>query len=147
MFRFHLETEINKPLDQVTRLFTNRDLLPKWQPGLLSSEQIENYPFPKYKLLLSFGRRKMVMMETITRHELPFHFEGTYEMKGVFNRMVNTFEASGPQKTRWICESEFRFTGLMKIIAFFMKDGFRDQSRVIMENFKRFAEKEIGGRN
>lgn len=141
MVRFHLETEINKPLEEVTRLFSNRDLLPKWQPGLLSSEQIESYPYPKYKLLLSFGRRKMEMMETIIRNELPGHFEGTYEMKGVFNRNINKFESSGSQKTRWTCESEFRFTGLMKLIAFFMRDGFREQSRVIMGNFKRFAEK------
>lgn len=141
MVRFHLETEINKPLEEVTRLFGNRDLLSKWQPGLLSSEQIESYPYPKYKLLLSFGRRKMVMMETITRNELPVHFEGTYEMKGVFNRNINTFEQAGVQKTRWVCESEFRFSGLMKFIAFFMRDGFREQSRVIMANFKKFAEK------
>ena len=141
MVRFRLETEINKPLEDVTRLFSNRDLLPKWQPGLLSSEQIESYPYPKYKLLLSFGRRKMMMMETITRSELPFHFEGTYEMKGVFNRNVNRFESSGPQKTRWVCESEFRFSGLMKLIAFFMRSGFREQSRVIMANFKKYAEK------
>lgn len=141
MVRFHLETEINKPLEEVTRLFSNRDLLPKWQPGLLSSEQIESYPFPKYKLLLSFGRRKMVMMETITRNELPLRLEGTYEMKGVFNRNINTFEPAGPRKTRWVCESEFRFSGLMKVIAFFMRDGFREQSRVIMTNFKKYAEK------
>ncbi len=141
MIRFHLETEINKPLEQVTSLFSNRELLPKWQPGLLSSEQVESYPFSKYKLLLSFGRRKVVMMETITRNELPIHFEGTYEMKGVFNRNINKFESSGPHKTRWTCESEFRFTGLMKLIAFFMRDGFREQSRVIMANFKSFAEK------
>lgn len=142
MVRFHLETEINKPLEEVTRLFSNRDLLPKWQPGLLSSEQIESYPYPKYKLMLSFGRRKMVMMETIVRNELPALFEGTYEMKGVFNKNINTFTSAGPQKTRWVCESEFRFTGLMKLIAFFMRSGFREQSRVIMANFKRFAEKQ-----
>jgi hypothetical protein len=145
MVRFHLETEINKPLEEVTRLFSNRDLLPKWQPGLLSSEQIESYPYPKYKLLLSFGRRKMEMMETIIRNELPGHFEGTYEMKGVFNRNINKFQSAGPHQTRWTCESEFRFTGLMKLIAFFMKSGFREQSRVIMANFKRFAEKSAVG--
>ena len=96
MVRFRLETEINKPLEEVTRLFSNRDLL--------------------------------------------VHFEGTYEMKGVFNRNINTFQSSGPHKTRWTCESEFRFTGLMKLIAFFMRSGFREQSRVIMANFKKFVE-------
>jgi hypothetical protein len=141
MVRFRLETEINKPLDEVIKTYGNRDLLLKWQPGLISSEQIESYPYPKYKLLLSFGRRKLVMMETILRNELPKHFEVTYEMKGIFNRNINSFTSSGPQKTLWKCEAEFRFTGLIKLIAFFMHEGFREQTRVIMANFKKFAEK------
>ena len=140
MLRFQLETEIHKPLDHVIKLFTNRALLHKWQPGLLSSEQMESYPYPRYKLKFNFGRRKMEMTETILRNELPAHFEGTYEMKGVFNRINNSFEAKGPGTTKWTCITEFRFSGLMKIISIFMKDGFRQQSTVIMNNFKNFAE-------
>jgi hypothetical protein len=140
MLRFQLETEIQKPIEDVTRLFANRALLTKWQPGLLSSEQTETYPHPTYKLKFDFGRRKMVMTETILRNELPSHFEGTYEMKGIFNRIHNTFETTGPRSTKWTYTTEFRFSGLMKIISFFMKDGFRKQSEVIMKNFKKFAE-------
>jgi hypothetical protein len=140
MLKYQLETEIHKPLDQVTRLFSNRALLAKWQPGLLSSEQIETYPHTKYKLMFEFGRRKMAMTETILRNELPMHFDGTYEMKGVFNRIYNSFEATGPDKTLWVCNTEFRFTGLMSLVAFFMKGNFKKQSAVIMSNFKRFAE-------
>lgn len=140
MVRYQIETEINKPIDQVAKLFANRSLLPKWQPGLLSSEQIESYPVLKYKLMMAFGKRKMVMTETILRNELPKHLEGTYEMKGVHNRIRNSFEATGPGTTRWICESEFRFTGLMSVIALFMRGDFKKQSEVIMRNFKNFVE-------
>lgn len=148
MVRYQIETEINRPLDQVTRLFVNRSLLPKWQPGILSSEQIESYPYPKYKLMMGFGKRKMAMIETILRNELPAHFEGTYEMKGIYNRVHNSFEAKGTDSTRWIVDSEFRFKGLMSVIAIFMKADFKKQSEVIMSNFKKFAEsyKETGSR-
>jgi len=141
MLRFQLETEIQKPLDQVITLFTDRSLLTEWQPGLLSSEQVESFPHPKYILRFNFGRRKMEMTETILRNELPAHFDGTYEMKGVVNLIHNSFEAKGPGITKWTCTTEFRFSGLMKVVSIFMKDGFRQQSEVIMKNFKRYAER------
>jgi len=140
MLRYQREILINKPIDQVIKVFGNRDLLFKWQPGLLSSEQVESYPYPKYKLLLAFGRRKIVMTETIVRNQLPMHFDGTYEMKGIFNRNNNTFTSEGPNVTLWTCDAEFRFSGVMKIVAFFMKAGFKKQSAMIMRNFKGYVE-------
>ena len=140
MIAYKLEIVINKPLDEVIRTFANRDKIALWQPGLLSSELVESQPYPTYKLLFQFGRRKMEMTETILRNELPLHFDGTYKMKGVFNTVRNRFEKNGPLSTRWVSETEFKFTGLMKIIAFFMKDDFRKQSEIIMSNFKKYAE-------
>ena len=140
MLRYRHETVIKKPLDDVMRLFVNRDLIAKWQPGLISSETIETSPLPKYKLEFQFGRRKMIMTETILRNELPQHFEGTYVMKGVYNYIHNSFETVDNGSTRWICDSEFRFKGLMSIIARFMKGDFEKQSSIIMSNFKKFAE-------
>jgi len=140
MLTYRLETEINKPIDEVIRVFRNRDKMAQWQPGLISSELLESEPHPKYKLLMQIGRRKLVMTETILRDELPLHFEGTYEMRGVYNRIQNSFEATGGASTRWISVVEFRFKGMMMVIAFFMKDGFRKQSEIIMSNFKRFVE-------
>ena len=140
MLTYRQEIVINKPIDEVIRVFSNRDKIALWQPGLLSSELVESHPYPKYKLLFQFGRRKMEMTETILRDELPLHFDGTYKMKGVFNSVRNTFEKAGPSSTRWVSDVEFKFTGLMRIIAFFMKDDFRKQSEIIMSNFKRFVE-------
>lgn len=140
MLRYHLQTEIHKPLDTVTRLFTNREVRSQWQPGLISSEQVETYPHPKYTLKYAFGRRKIIMTEMILRNELPTRYEESYEMKGVINRISNTFESKDAATTLWTYTSEFHFSGLMKIISLFMKDGFRQQSVVIMRNFKKYAE-------
>lgn len=141
MLTYRLEIVIHKPLDEVIRVFANRETIALWQPGLLSSEKLENQPYPTYKLLFQFGRRKMEMTETILRNELPAHFDGTYKMKGVLNTIRNSFEKDTPTSTRWISDVEFRFTGLMKIIAYFMKDDFKKQSEIIMSNFKKYVEK------
>jgi hypothetical protein len=90
--------------------------------------------------VFQFGRRKMTMTETILRDELPRHFEGTYSMKGVHNRIHNSFTTTKAGTTIWTYSSEFRFKWLMSLVGIFMKDDFIKQSRIIMSNFKRFAE-------
>ena len=139
MFKIKLETEINKPIKDVTRLFGDRKYLPQWQPGLVSSEKIQDHP-PTYQLIFQVGRRKMKMKETILKNELPQLFEGTYDMRGVHNIVKNSFEATGPQSTRWTCETEFKFKGIMSLLATYMRSGFLKQSEIIMKNFKGFAE-------
>src|SRR6187551_2194089 len=109
MLSFRLEIVIDKPLDRVIATFRNRDIIPLWQPGLLSSELIESQPHPTYKLMFQFGRRKMQMMETIIRDELPAHFDGIYKMKGVLNTVRNSFRKEGNSSTLWVSEVEFRF--------------------------------------
>ena len=85
------------------------------------------------------GRRRIEMVETITRRNLPDEFSGTYEAKGVKNWVVNRFvDESG--KTRWIAEQEFQFTGIMKFIAPFMRGAFPKQTQKYLEQFKAFAE-------
>ena len=140
MLRYELATEIHKPLDHVIRLFADRDLMPRWQPGLISQEQTESDPHPRYKLKFAFGRRKMDMTETVLKNELPDCYETQYQMKGVQNRIINRFSSGGPGVTKWELTTEYRFSGLMKIVAAFMKDGFKQQTVIIMNNFKRYAE-------
>ena len=139
-FNFHLETEIDRPLEAVIRLFANREHLPKWQPGLVSSEFMESKPYLKYRLRFELGRRKMSMMETITRNELPRHFDGFYEMKGMRTDVQNTFTSVGLNRTQWTSDVEYSFKGFMALIAPFMKENFRKQSLILMKNFKGFAE-------
>jgi len=93
-----------------------------------------------YQLTFQLGRRKMKMTETIIRDTLPAHYDVLYKMKGVKHSVQNSFFAHGNDKTKWISEVEYRFTGLMNLIARFMKSGFEQQSRALMYSFKTLAE-------
>jgi hypothetical protein len=137
---YPLELKINLSLDKVTRMYTNRDLYPKWQPGLISMEAAGTDPYPKYKLRFAFGRRRMDMDETVFVNALPGQYHVEYKMKGVVNRMEHSFSATADGQTLWHCKAEFKFSGLKKLVAMFIKDGFRQQTLVIMNNFKRYAE-------
>ena len=138
---FQLETEIKRPVQEVVRLFSDRSQYMKWQPGLLSSDLVTEHPYRTYDLLLQFGRRKMKMKETILENQLPTSYKVRYQTKGVVNDIHITFEPISPSTTRYISRESFRFKGLMIIVAGFMKEGFKKQSSIIMNNFKQYAEK------
>ncbi len=140
MIEFSLNTEIQCPIQEVVRKFTDRSLFPLWQPGLVSSEKITDTSKRQYKLVFQFGRRKMIMTETIEQDQLPEEYICSYEMKGIFNRVQHRFEDSGHGTTRWKCTHEFRFKGVMNLVVRFMYVDFHKQSQIIMNNFKRFAE-------
>ena len=139
--QYRLETEINKPLQEVVRLFTDRSQYAKWQPGLVSMDPVPNTPHPTYQLLMQFGRRKMKMKEEILESKLPGSYKVRYQTKGVENNVHIVFEALSPAVTRYISQEEFRFKGLMNLVARYMQEGFKKQSAIIMNNFKRYAEK------
>ena len=142
MLKFSFEIEIRKPIDEVYELFKNRNKFQQWQPGLISDDRIEEKNgLKRYKLTYRIGNRNMVMTETILKDALP-HYNVTYATKGIVNKVENTFVSQNQHSTRWISDTEFRFSGIKKLISIFMKRGFESQTQIIMKNFKTFAEKQ-----
>jgi hypothetical protein len=88
------------------------------------------------------GKREIEMIETITVRNLPQEFSGTYEAKGVFNIVKNYFRPVSDNKTKYINETEFQFSGFMKLIGFLMPGAFRKESEKYLRQFKEFAEKQ-----
>ena len=137
------EIEINLPLEQVIQLFDNPDNMSKWQPDLISFEHISGEPGKegsKSRLRYKMGKKEIEMIETITKNNLPVQFDGTYEAKGVFNKMTNRFIAINENKTKWISHNIFKLSGFLKIIGLLMPGSFSKQSCKYMEQFKKFAE-------
>ena len=86
------------------------------------------------------------MIETVTRRDLPDEFSGTYETEGVWNLMNNRFSEEGPDRTRWIAETEFRCSALkMRLMFIFMRFLFTRQTLKGLRDFKTFAESEGRG--
>ncbi|MEQ9466273.1 MAG: SRPBCC family protein [Ekhidna sp.] len=141
--KYTLEIVIDKPRDEVVKFFDNPDNMKYWQKGLISFEHISGEPGkPGAESLLKYemGKRKIEMIETITFNGFPDEFHSNYIANGVTNIQRNYFREEGG-KTKWISEAEFKFTGFMKLMAFFMGKGpFKKQSFAFMEDFKSFAE-------
>ena len=136
-------TIVNLPVDKVIELFDSFDNMKKWQPELQSVEHISGVsgqPGAKTKLVYKHGNRTTEMIETISVRDLPREFSGSYEMKGILNKMSNSFQDLGNGTTRWTSESEFIFNGWMKYIAWMTKGSFKKMSSKMMDQFKKFAE-------
>ena len=145
--KYQNQIEINQPLKRVIELFDNPENLKYWQPGLESFEHISGtpgQPGTKSRLKYNMGNRKIEMIETITRRNLPDEFSGTYEAKGVYNIISNKFFPLGDYKTKWVAENEFQFSGFMKLMGWLMPGMFKKQSQKFMEDFKKFAENYAG---
>ncbi len=142
---------IDLPRDRVIALFDDPENLAKWQKGLKSFEPLEGtpgMPGARSRLVYQMGKREMVMVETITRRDLPDAFDGTYEVEGVLNIVENRFSELGADRTLWESHNIFEFASLpMKIMGWVMPGMFRKQSQKYAEDFKAFAERGVDVRD
>lgn len=142
--KFITEIIIEKPLKDVVSKMDSTENMKHWQKGLISAEHISGIPGEfgaKMKLNYDFGKRKMELVETITKQNFPYEFHVTYDTKGVINIQQNYFESTANGYTKWICKNEFQPTTFaMNAMLFFMPKAFRKQTKTYMANFKNFAE-------
>ncbi|WP_340075095.1 SRPBCC family protein [Leptobacterium sp. I13] len=145
--KYQHEIVINLPRAAVIQKFDSTENMKHWQRGFMGMEPISGNPGEegaKSTLTYQMGKRKITMIETIAHKNLPEEFHGTYEADGVYNIQENYFEAIDDNATKWISDSEFRFSGfMMKFIGFIMPGAFKRQSYQYMVDFKNFAEKGI----
>ena len=135
--------EIYKPVQEVYALYKDRSRMREWQPGFLEeAATTDKNGRPQFRRKFRIGNRTLWMKETVIHDSYP-RYDADYTLKGVFNPVRNIFQPTPSGHTQWISESAFRFKWLMKLIAPFLKAGFEKQNRIIMDNFKRYAENKL----
>lgn len=142
--KYTLEITIDKSRYEVVKLFENPDNMKYWQRGLISFEHLTGEPGKpgaESRILYKMDKREIEMIETITFNDLPDEFHVNFLASGVHNIQKNYFTEEDDGRTKWRSESEFKFKGFMKVLAFFWgKKPFERQSYEFMEDFKSFAE-------
>ncbi|MEM5564206.1 SRPBCC family protein [Psychroserpens sp. AS72] len=143
--KYTTEIKVEVPLDEFIKKMDNVDNMKHWQRGLVSAEHISGdlgQLGAKMKLTYQFGSRKMEIIETITKRNLPNEFHANYTMKSMQNIQQNYFERTTNGFTKWTSSSEFvPLNFKMRLMLFFMPRAFKKQSRNYMQDFKNFAEK------
>ena len=142
--KYTTEIIIKKPLEEVIKRMDSTDNMKHWQEGLVSAEHISGTPGQfgaKMKLNYDFGKRKIEVIEIITKQNFPEEFHATYNTKGIRNIQQNYFTETNEGHTKWICKNEYQPTNFaMNAMLFFMPRAFKKQTKTYMTNFKNFAE-------
>lgn len=137
------QIDIDLPRQRVVELFDNTDNLKEWMPGLILFEPISGtpgQPGAKSNMEFQMGKRRIKMVETIVSNNLPDEMEGYYETNGMKNEIKASFIEMEPNKTLYVSESTFKFSGVMWLFAPLMKKVFMKNSQDYLDRFKKFAE-------
>ena len=139
--------EINKPIELVTKIFADPKHLKEYQDGfvrkeLQSGQEGENGAVSK--MVYKYGKRDMILIETIVSNQLPNTFEAFYHHKHMDNTMICKFTSLEVNKTRYDYEYEYtRMSWIMpKLIAILFPSVYRKQGENWMQQFKKFVEKQ-----
>jgi uncharacterized membrane protein len=137
--------EINLPINEVVKLWSNTAYFNQWQDGFQSIKLISGRPGTigaKSKILLQHGKRKMELLETIISNKLPTEKKALYEHLHMTNTQSSQFESINESKTRYISKVEYtKFNGVLpKLMSIFFSGVFKKQSQKWMNQFKYFAE-------
>ena len=139
--------EIHKPKAMVARLFADPNYLQEYQDGFVKKELergSEGENGAVSKMYYKYGKRDMVLTETITNNNLPDSFEAFYHHKHMDNTMECRFVALGENLTRY--EYAFEYTRINwfmpKLIAILFPGMYRRQGDKWMRQFKAFVEKQ-----
>lgn len=152
--KYTVSIEIAMPREEVAQLLADPAHLPKWLRGLVLHEPlsgVHGQVGTKSRVVMQMGQQKFEATETITRREpadlgnIPkgsvVHFEREIVTEGMWNVARERLTEAGPDRTLWVSENEYRFSGLlMRLVGILMPGTFRKQSLQHMQDFKAFAE-------
>ena len=144
--KFTCSVEIDLQKDKVVTLWKDPENLKHWQDNFKGFEHLSDNPESVgAKSMLYYnmkGGKTMELEETILEWNMPHAMEGEYVHRHMTNRMRNTFQELGPEKTVWTADITYtKFNGLfMKLFAMVGKGMFRKQTQKWLNQFKEFAE-------
>lgn len=140
--KFSAQILINLTREEVIEKLQNPETYKYWQKNLVSYKHLSGIPGKEgsqAKLRYKFGNREIAFIETIFKYVYPKKFHASYEAPGFLRIQQNYFEIED-KSTLWIMDSEYVFTGWMKIIGKVRPGIFKKHSFQYMKDFKTFAE-------
>jgi uncharacterized protein YndB with AHSA1/START domain len=134
----NFKTTINKPINKVFTLYTDKSKLLNWQKQLVKVEELSS----KTKLI----HKTVILFETIDSIKEPMSFVATYEhtRKGdtkMFHTATTTFSEVDKHTTLVEIDITQKFVGFLpNIIMPLMVGAVKKHHKKVLNNFKIFAE-------
>jgi hypothetical protein len=134
---------IELPRNKVIQFFDNTAYASQWQPGIKSLKLIDGTDREagaRYRIVYEGRKGDLTVEERVLKRNLPDEYTVFQRSRGVKNTIKHIFFETAPQQTMWRTVNHFRFGGMMRLMAPFMKSAFSSNTLLHMERFKIFAE-------
>jgi hypothetical protein len=144
--RYHGEITISAEPEFVWQIFDDPESTRIWQPSLKSHTLRSGKAGEVgsvYELVFDNNGHSIESVATLTEKREYEVMSSTIDSESSFATMINRFEPVGNNQTRWILEVEYRFKGLYKIVALFMRNSMRARAAKEMLNFKWLVESRL----
>jgi len=144
--KFTVDIDILAARDKVAPIYLDREQFKHWQSGIKGSQVLAGKPGHSgaaIQLEQKLGNQLITVIETLENNAMPDEITFTYSAPQLWYRTKNSFIQSGPHKTTWIRECEFKCSGLYKAISLVAPGRFKKHVYKEMESFKRFCEDKV----
>lgn len=141
--RLRKEIRICADPASVWRVFDDPKNTPRWQPALKSQTHVAGPPGEVgavYELVYDHNGRELKTVTTLTEKREFEVMAVAIDSDSSLAKVVNRFEPTGDNQTRWDLDIEYRFKGLYKIVAIFFRRSMHARADDEMRNFKQFIE-------
>ncbi len=142
--KYSVELEVKLHREQVVALLTSHDNRKRWQNGFVDYRPLDGEPGTvgaTTQLTFRVGEQQFEMIETILAKDLPEMYCVSYVSNQSASISKNTFYETEYGTTLWRVDMQMRVTGLFKIMAYFSKSGFQNQTMGLMRSFADYAER------
>lgn len=139
---YTVETRIEKPMDEVVRLYNDPSYYATWMPGIQRYRiTAGRYREAGSKAIFSFKMegREFNIEETVLKNE-GNKIVAEYLAKGTRNTQTTMFVEIDAESTRYTVNESFHLKGFMKVIGLLMPGAFKKQTQRFVTAFKNFAE-------
>ncbi|WP_299730652.1 SRPBCC family protein [uncultured Tateyamaria sp.] len=146
--KYVLSGHCNCPPEDFLRFMFDPQHMLKWQKSLISHEVVGGevpQQGARSAMTHRYGKRVINMTETVEVSDLPNGLTAVYEAPSAWNRVRYEFSRDRSGGTEWRLESEFRCTGVLRIMTILMPGMFRRTTAKEMEALKAYAEAHRGG--
>lgn len=144
-YAYQTSVEVNKPRDQVWKLFTDESKAGEWLEGFKGFETVSGAPGKEgsvFRLTITKDGQDFIMTETMTTIRPPEHYAFTLENDVLSNVVDFRFAESGGKTT---ITSDENVTGknlFWKSLFFWFRSTFKNGSQENLNNLKRYIEKQ-----
>lgn len=139
--------EITILADPVTvwRFFDDPGNTRSWQPALKSQIHVSGAPGEVgavYELVHDNNGTDLRSVATVVEKSEFASITTSIDSESSFATMTFRFEPMGRRCTRWILETDYRFKGLYRLVAFFLRSSLHARAHDEMKKVKRLLEKD-----